>query len=533
MGRRTVLVGGPLLAVLLLVGVGAGTWAVWSEQPDGPAAQRWLPSAPVRWSGLPDDTRGFSGVWSVVVAGRPGPAARPDRALLAAGGHDSAAPPDGLVSVTESLAAATAAGPDSRSSSSRTDLDLDAAGVHTTRYEIDGEPVDLVPAELTLQEGAVLGSTWSSESVLSAASLGNYLEPRGTLRSTFTVIAADSGCLDVAAEHEQVPPDGGDPMTSRGTDRWCPGGWRTRLTVDDLALAVPTPEQVRDALVLFDRSTGGERPGVVNPAAPGSPPGAEITDTWPAFGQQLATNLVVAPGARPRVVAADAGAGELRAWDESGVLVWAAQLPDGVRVDPVATSGGAVVAVDATGGVWAFDTASGVVRWQQAVGGHATRVAVSGDRVAVGFWDGRVVVLDAVDGTPRGTADLGSPVRGLVADVAGTGWWTTAEDGGWRHVDLGAVVGTTLDVGAVRWDGALAAVPTSGGELVVAAAADGAVLRRLVAADGAVTVLLDVRPAGPGGSGAARVTPGPDGTVLAWDGSRGAPRCSAPTARSR
>lgn len=133
------------------------------------------------------------------------------------------------------------------------------------------------------------------------------------------------------------------------------------------------------------------------------------------------TAITGGPGAGDGLVVVGSKDGEITALDAArGVILWRAQVTSEVLAEPVVAAG-VVVVRSADGKVFGLDAGDGSRRWSYdrlvptlSLRGYSAPV-VDGDRVMIGFDNGRVVALDLVAGTPiwevsvsvpRGRTDL-------------------------------------------------------------------------------------------------------------------------------
>jgi outer membrane protein assembly factor BamB len=232
--------------------------------------------------------------------------------------------------------------------------------------------------------------------------------------------------------------------------------WRTRvgrgiagspaLTENAVALA-----QVDRLVTLLDRSTGDVMWRVRLPTTPGAGPLVDgdriLIGTQEPSGRVFALRLsnggriwsapagdVAAPLALDdSIVYAGTTTGDViavRAAD--GSRLWRAKLPGAVRAAPVPTSAGLVVAT-ATDSVFRLDPRNGAVRVRRRLTGSVVARPASFDSVLVaGTTAGDLVALRVDSLTPIWHLDLGAPVAGSVAILAGVAYALDTRGTLWR-----------------------------------------------------------------------------------------------------
>lgn len=185
---------------------------------------------------------------------------------------------------------------------------------------------------------------------------------------------------------------------------------------------------------------------------------ADITEGRP-FAPVLLANGVIVTVRRPS---------SLEARTHAGRLLWSVDLAAPVSTDPIAGGEGTIVVGTAEGEL-VVATVDGRVERRRYVGEVPSQIVATGDGIALGSTNGRIVVVDA-DLEPLWRADVGSAVRDV--RVASTGdLYATSDDGALTRV---------MPDGEIAWKvrpGAEAVRSVVVADDVLAASANGVLIR--------------------------------------------------------
>ncbi|MFW5743745.1 MAG: PQQ-binding-like beta-propeller repeat protein, partial [Spirochaetota bacterium] len=148
---------------------------------------------------------------------------------------------------------------------------------------------------------------------------------------------------------------------------------------------------------------------------------AHITEGRP-FAPVLLANGVIVTVRRPAT---------LEARSHAGRLLWTTELSAPVSAAPVGAGEGTLI-VATTDGELVLVSVDGRIERRRYVGEVASQIVATGEGIALGSTNGRVVAVDA-DLDPRWRADVGSAVRDVRVSASGD-LYATSDDGALTRV---------------------------------------------------------------------------------------------------